>query len=526
MLNSLRGKIRFAAGSLVVVNGICGLVVFLAGEFFISSIFFSILIAFLLSTLATLVFGWWLSNEILRPVEKVSLLAKSLERSPATSLPRTTGSVETDELLQTLHRNNQQLQNLIGMMDAVSSGKTETAIIPLQNADRLSASFQQLVSKVTDAIDAKRDLDQLRTAVSHLTSDIAGLREGNLDVEIHSDFEQTREISEAFKHLIARLKDLALHVHVNSRDARMSANEAQKTIRSAIELDESRDRKLVRAAAAVNEAPSRARQISDHLSLVFSVSGKSIENLDLGNQTARENVTAIGALRNKIGDALHTVHKIREVSQNIPPVAKSAEDLARRSNLLALNTSLKASAANGNGNGVSLLADEIASLSVRAESVNKNISSINDSILREIADVEAALMIIVEEIADVAKQAAKSSDSMTELESFVAQIIDLPARINAYTSEQAALAEQSLVLIKACNSESEAADGPLQKSEYNILKLARLAEVLQDSITDLRLSQSGIPEQTNQMNKPEADEVEEHSDISQTGGPLDVREEN
>ena len=526
MLNSLRGKIWLATSALAVVNCVCGLVVYRTTAFFISDTFFPIFITFLLAAFTTLIFGWWLSNEILRPIEKVSLLAKSLERSPTTSIPKTTGSNETDELLQTLHRNSQQLQNLIGMMDAVSSGNTEIAITPLQNADRLSSSFQLLVSKVTDSIDAKKDLDTLRTAVSSITSDISGVRKNDLNVEIRSDFEETREISDAFKYLILRLNDLALTVHVNSREARLSAKEAQQAIRLALELDDARDSKLKRVAAAINEAPSRVRQISDRLSLIFSVSGKSIENLDLGDQTARQNVTAICSLRNKLSDALRTVHKIRESSENIPQIAKSAEDLARRANLIALNTSIKAAEANGNGSRVSLVAEEVASLSVRAESVNKNISSINDSILRDIADVETSLLTIVEEIADVAKQTAKSCDSMSELESFVGQLIDLPAQIDAYTNEQATITEQSLLLIKACGFESDSPDTPLQKSQSNVSKLARLAEVLQDSIIDFHLSQTGTAGQITTLKATETDEFGAHDGISQTGDLLDIRGKN
>lgn len=528
MMNSLKGKILLAVSALAVVNCVLGLAVFQAASFFISHAFFSIVIAFLLSTFTTLAFGWWLSKEVLRPIEKVSLLAKSLERSPATSLPKTTGSNETDELLGTLHRNSQQLQNLIGMMDAVSSGKTGIAMTPLQNADRLSASFQQLVSKVTDSIDAKKELDELRTAVSRITSEISGLKEDNLNVEIRGDFEQTREIADAFKYLISRLNGLAMHVHVNSRDARMSLNEAQKAIRSAIDINESRDHKLNRAAAAINAAPGRVRQLSDQLSLIFSVSGKSLENLNLGNQAGRDNASAIDSLRNSISDALRTVQKIHECSQNIPHVAKTAEDLARRANLIALNTSIKAAEAAGNASGVSLLADEIASLSVRAESVNKDISSINDSILREASELESALRLISEEITVVTEKAVKSIDSVSELESFVAQLVDLPAKITEYTAEEATLAGQSLQLIKACSSESEGPEGPLQKTEYNISKLSQLVEVLQDSITDFRVSQTVSPTQISRMQntEPEPDDLGAHADISQTGELLDMRGEN
>jgi hypothetical protein len=141
--------------ALAVVNGISGLGVYLALSFLSADPTVTVLATFFLLALVTLLFGWWLASDLLKPIEEVTLLARSLERSPSASLPRTTGAIETDQLLQTLHRSGQQLRNLISLMDDVAAGKVEVASMPLESSDKLSASFQKLVSKVTDSISAK-----------------------------------------------------------------------------------------------------------------------------------------------------------------------------------------------------------------------------------------------------------------------------------------------------------------------------------------------------------------------------------
>ena len=131
------------------------------------------------SSLMTVLFAWWVSNALMAPIEKLTLLAKGIERSPGMTLPKTTGSFETDELLNTISRTSQQLVNFIALMDDVTAGKTDAALNPLEHSDRISASFQKLVSKVTDSIDAKKELDELQFAVQQISSEVSGLQRGD-----------------------------------------------------------------------------------------------------------------------------------------------------------------------------------------------------------------------------------------------------------------------------------------------------------------------------------------------------------
>ena len=100
----------------------------------------------------------------------------------------------------------------------------------------------------------------------------------------------------------------------------------------------------------------------------------------------------------------------------MPQIAKTAEDLSRRSNLIALNTSLKGAASPANSAGIALLTEEMSSLSVRAESVNKELSAVNESLLRHISEMETALETLSAEIAGVSLyfQAISRTGSMID----------------------------------------------------------------------------------------------------------------
>lgn len=511
-LNTLKGRIWLAAGALAIFNSVLGLLAYLAASFFTAEPFYLVLFTFFLTTSAILIFGWWQSNEVLRPIENVNLLAKSLERSPNASLPKSTGAAETDELLHSLHRNSRQLQNLIGMMDDVAAGKTDTALTPLQNSDKVSASFQKLVSKVTDSIDAKRELIAIETAVMRLSNDILPIHEGILDIEIATDLPQVSEISEALASLVQRLNDLARCVQVNSTDAKLAAIQIQRAFRAAVENNEKEAVKLGRAATVLKESSGQVQRFCDDMtnSVARAVQyvGGPIDRAP--GESADPN--AFESIRKQVNEALKRVHKVRERSHAMPQIAKTAEDLSRRSNLIALNTSLKGAEAPANTAGIALLTEEMSSLSVRAESVNKELSAVNESLLRDISEMETALETLSAEIAGVSKDAVQHTQTLTGLDKCLAYLSEIPARLNSFAGEQAMQHEQALRLIGSGFSEFSADASPLRNSENDVAKLLFIAENLQEAVADLRPTQTESRERVRSMDESVRDELRGFAD--------------
>ncbi|MBC7899541.1 MAG: methyl-accepting chemotaxis protein [Saprospiraceae bacterium] len=521
MMNTLRGKIWLAVSALAVLNCFFGLLAYLAASFFTGNTFFIVLVAFMLTSFSTMVFGWWISNEVLRPIEKVNMLAKSLERSPAVSLPKTTGSSETDELLQTLHRNSQQLHNLMGMMDGVSSGNTETALTPLQNSDRLSTSFQKLVSKVTDSVDAGKELSQLQNAVSQLIADLATVKNGNLDVNIRSGFPETKAISDAVRSLLSRQSELVRHIQVNAADANRSSMEARKLIRTAIENDDNLTRKIKRATAVFTQTPGQLQQISTEVSATLSGVGKSMKDFEAGKRSASETANAIQGLRKQITAASQKLQRIHGQSEAITQVSKLAEDLARRSNMIALNTSIQAGSANGGS--VSLIADEIASLSERAGRVNDEVSVINESIVREVEDAQAGLKMLIADVTAISDETAKSGEAMDQLAPFFDGLVHLKTRIEAGQNEGSSDMQQLLSILDECSADSNEIETNLKDCDQAVAKFSTPLENLRDSIIDLRTA-------SNEKMKAAAEEdfsadFGTHSD-AQSSEPLELQGEN
>ena len=487
ILNSIKGRIWLAMSALAVLDCFGGLGAYLAVSLLVTDPFITIFVTFFAIAFVTMVFGWWLSADVIRPIDSVTLLAKALERSPNATLPRTTGSAETDELLRTLHRNSQQLQSLISMMDDVAAGRSEAVAVPLENSDKLTASFQKLVSRVTDSITARHELDSLQAALGALNSEIAGIRSGRLDVQIRTEHPLTKEISDTIRFLANRLDQLARGVQVNSLGAGSAASEAKRVLRSVLESRDERSARLARGIAAVSEFPVKTAAMVRDADSAFASVQSAIEVA--GADGAPSSISKASELNSRIGETVRKVQKLRTRIAELPQIGRAANEIARKSNLIALNTAVQGDEGVAATGTLATLQKEVASLSQRAEALNKEIGSLAESLGSEVGDLSSALADISTSSGETARAFEKTARSIGELRGLLSDLATVRARIAEFNGEQAAESEKVAEMVGAASND-RSDEKQIREADLQLQKLITLVENLKDSASDIRGSAS------------------------------------
>jgi methyl-accepting chemotaxis protein len=487
LLNSLKGKIWLATSALAFFICTFGLISYLIVSFVVNDTFYAVFVPFLFLAFTVMVFGWWLSNEVVSPIEKVSLLAKSLERSASTSLPKTSGSVETDELLETLHRNSQQMQKLINLMDEVAAGNTDIALSPLQNSDRLLASFQKLLAKVSDSIDARANLETFQKSVAQISDEIGRVRKYNLDAEIKTDFKETKEISETLKFLVNHLSGLVAQVRDDSANTQTSASDVRRTLQTVIQQSEAKIQEMNQAAFMLREIPNSVQKISENFSGAVQSANQSIEKARKGTETAQENIQSAAQLRKQLQEAVSRLGRLNEHAQEIGKIARTVGDLAHRTSTVALNASIQAGDFGESGRGFSIVADEIKRIAARAENTNKQIATLNKAMTSDIGEVERSLKSTVQEAANLSKFAVETGNSLSELEKHITQILNLQDQLTADSSEQSAETEKAFQVFIGSIAETEMSVESLKQSEKSVAALVSTLANLLLAVDDYKL---------------------------------------
>lgn len=512
LLNSLKGKIWLATSALAFFICAFGMLSYLGVSLLVSEPFYAGFIPFLFLSFTVMIFGWWLSNEVVGPIEKVSLLAKSLERGTSTSLPRSSGSTETDELLGTLHRNNLQMQNLVSMMDKVANGNLDVALTPLENSDRLSNSFKKLLAKVSESITAKQDLEKLESAIDQVNEAIEGVREGDFPIAVTSDFHQTREISETISYLLDLIGELTEQIRNHSDLVQNSTTENQKIIQALIEQGEISVQEMNQAKIPLKQIPNTVQKIVSELSGSVEAARASIEKARNGSITAQENLAAAAELRKLLQESVRKIGRLNERSQEIGKVAKTVGDLAQRTNMIALNASIQAGEVSGQSKRFAILEEEVERLATRAENSKKQISQINKSITAEINEVERSLQTTVGEVANLSKYAIETGDALSELEKYVGKVLNLQDKIMAFSVDKSEETEEAFKIFIKSIGDTETAVAQLKESESKI-------QVTSSSLENLQLAVEGFtiakkPEFDNTPETAAADQAQFETNLS------------
>jgi methyl-accepting chemotaxis protein len=447
---------------LAVINLILIALSYVGGSLLFSDARLTLIIATALTTATTFGFAGWMSNEVAGPLNRLSLLAKSLERSPGMSVPKTTGAVETDDLLHTISRVSRQLTNFVDLMDEVTAGNTRAALDPLVHSDRLSESFQKLVAKVTDSIDAKAELTQLQQAIDQISAELAGVYRGEA-IRIRNEYETTRKITDALRYLLERQSELIRVLSPNCSELGTLATEQKNRIAAAVEKEAAHGRAVKRLTSGVSELIGAWDESLSALSASVAPAVSLAGELEQSSQKPDAAAKSHAAIKKQFDTAFVKLRDIGERSIAVAHSAKLVQDLARRSNMIALNTSIHA--VEGSEAGLSTLAQEVGALSDRAEKASKAIAGVSESIVRDLNEANASLHWIAAEMGEIGAHDSDRQEAAARLSEMLALIGGLPARIEQISGEQRARWEKHAQLVQEIETLSEGLSTSLRSCE-------------------------------------------------------------
>jgi methyl-accepting chemotaxis protein len=485
---SIKGKIWLATTALAFFVGIFGTISYLIVSYLVNDSFYAVAVPSLLLMITVAFFGWWISNEVSSPIERVLLLSKSLERGVTSSLPKSSGASETDQLLESLHRISQQGPKLLKAMDEVAAGNFNISLAPLSNSDRVTATFQKLLAKVSESIQAKHDLEILQTAIRRLASEIEPLKQYNLNVSASPENPDTEELSLTFNNVVEQLSDIVNKVKTASEKTFFTSIEIQQNLNVIIEQDEAQIHKLNQASLVFKQIPQMVQQISEELSQSVFSANQSIEKARNGTNIAEANLNAVAQLRRQINESIKRMQRLNECSQEVGKVAKTVEDLAQRTSMVALNASIQAAEMNEQGRSFAVVSEEVERLAERANATNKNISALNKTIQAEIGKVESSLDATVSEASTLSKFAIETGNSIGELERYIGQFLHLQEKIAAYTLSHTEDTETAFATFMKSISETEFSLKTLKESTKRVERIKEKMSDLQDSVSHYDLA--------------------------------------
>ncbi|VEP12743.1 Methyl-accepting chemotaxis protein [Hyella patelloides LEGE 07179] len=362
----------------------------------------------------------------------------------------------------------------------------------------LANNFNYLVKQVKESIQSQKALaeeqrqgkEQLETAIVNLLDDVQDATDGDLTVRANLDSMELSTVADLFNAIIDNLQEIALEARQSTSQVEDSLKQNESAIRllaeqAITEAEETRDtlisvEQMSQSIQAVAENANQAEKIVDD---TYNTVLNSTSNMDL-------TVDSILTLRTTVGETAKKMKRLGESSQKISQAVSFIEDIALKTNILAINATVEAGRAGEYGEGFTIVAEQVAALAEQSATATKEIASIVATIQSETQEVNQAMESGTIQVVETTRLIESTKDSL-ELVLEKSQVINqLIESISQSTVSQADTSQNVTNLMQKIAQLSETTSKSSQEVAQSIVETAQVAAKLQSTVAQFKVVES------------------------------------
>ena len=340
---------------------------------------------------------------------------------------------------------------------------TKSVVRPISQvrraAETIAAGQLNVDLEYTSTNELGKLADDIRSTAKALTEYVTEVRTGMLalggghlnyrpQVEFKGDFvalgEALQEISDLLRTSMRQIANSAIQVSGGSTQVSVGA---QSLAQGASEQ-----------AGAVQELAARINEIADG---VQANADHAVQSSRVADQLGKD----LRSCSEQMDETLKSIREIRGNSEEINGIVAEIEDIAFRTNILALNASVEAARAGEAGRGFAVVAGEVRRLAAKTSEATKRTAGLIEKNSTAVADGMAS-------VSETAKRLDESVDSARQVNQIVEKISGLSIQqadaINQIRKSVEAISE--IVQGNSATSEESAAASEELSAQAGILR--------------------------------------------------------
>jgi len=230
-------------------------------------------------------------------------------------------------------------------------------------------------------------------------------------------------------------------------------------------------------------------QLSAHAVESSRIADQSVLYARAGNNAVQTNVVGLLRIREQADMTSRLMQRLVETSATINDRVKDIQTVAKRTDLLALNATIRASAqlTNEGGDNLSVLSDDIAHLADTLGRASRDITNLSDLIQQDATITLKSMASTVNELDDGQRTAQQASDALNEIERVSIELNNLIGDIASKSLRQAGVVKQLSANMGVINNITRDSAVELQDSAKALATLEVITAELRDSVSDFKL---------------------------------------
>ncbi len=323
-----------------------------------------------------------------------------------------------------------------------------------------------------------------------INRDLLSVRETSLLLK-NSTAQSQKIMEKTIKQSLESIKNKIIQIDYSTENATSGIEELTANLEEMSRSIQSIMHNMERQASAVEESASSIEEMVRNIENITATTMKSQAISNNLNNVAQEGGEAVK-------QAISSIKEVSEYSQQIRKMLQIISNIAKQTNLLAMNAAIEAAHAGEAGKGFAIVAEEIRRLS---EDTNKN--------AREIGEV---INVIVDRIEQSVKLSEKAGIGLDMIMAYSQQNAQMSNQVNIAMSEQNHGAKEILAStheivkiteeVKIAITEQNAATQDFGEAVRGLRDLSlENKRLIQDHLNDLNTLLSGLEDIQKIMNE-------------------------
>jgi methyl-accepting chemotaxis protein len=211
-----------------------------------------------------------------------------------------------------------------------------------------------------------------RVADGDLTASVAAA--GNEDM---------RELAKSLNSMVTGLAEISRQIQTGVHEIGGSTTEILASVSQQTDSAGQQSAAISQTSATLNQLRAAADDTAQRASHVAEQASASVVVSDEGTRSVAAIATAMQEIRDRVGALADEIRTLSQRTQQIGAITATVNDLADKSNLLALNAGIEAARAGEHGRGFAVVAEQVRRLAEQSKAATGQVEAI-------LSDVQAA----------------------------------------------------------------------------------------------------------------------------------------
>ncbi len=362
----------------------------------------------------------------------------------------------------------------------------------------LAYSFNSLVKQVKELLETQKEqvlADEQRQQKEKLEQDIYGLidevsnaLEGDLTVRASLDSMELSTVADIFNAIIDNLQEIAIEAKQSTSQVGSALQENESAIRLLAEQAITEAQETRETLTSVEQMSQSIQEVAANASQAEKIADDTYSTVQQSSSDMEKTVDSILNLRTTVGETAKKMKRLGESSQKISQVVSFIEEIALKTNVLAINASVEAGRAGEQGHGFTIVAEQVGALAAQSAAATKEIASIVAAIQRETQEVSQTMESGTSQVVESTRLVESTKQSLGLVLEKSQDINQLMRSISQKTVSQASTSQTVTNLMQQIAELSEQSSESSKQIMRSMVETAQVAQNLESTVAKFKVT--------------------------------------